>query len=43
MKSGTEDQDQLEMNAYYQIVLMIKEDKEETVILCEKLEKVRKF
>lgn len=43
VKGASDQNDDLEINTYYKFILSLKEDKEELVVLCDKIEKVNKF
>lgn len=43
VKISSEEDDELEPNCYYEFILTIKEDKEELMVLCDKMSRVESF
>lgn len=40
VKISSEEDDELEPNCYYEFILTVKEDKEELMVLCDKMTRV---
>lgn len=43
VRGFNEHNDDIEINSYYRMVLLVKDDKDERIMLCEKMEKVSTF